>query len=252
MSHARCKAVFPRDHLTTETLKQWAIPAYNLGNPMMDGLELKPHAPQIPGSSLTILLLPGSRSPEAYRNWELIVSSLTSLLKTTESIWFLAAIAPGLHLQPLTQILQAHHWQSRPEKVAVKPAILASQARYFYQRSATLVLTQQAYSFCLQRAEIAIAMTGTATEQFVGLGKPVITLPGQGPQFTPTFAEAQTRLLGCSVTLVQEPSQVAAAITKLRQAPEQLKALQQNGQQRMGQPGAAKRIALSLESYLVV
>ena len=39
-------------------------------------------------------------------------------------------------------------------------------------------------------------MAGTASEQAIGLGKPVIQIEGQGPQFTKSFAEAQRRLLG--------------------------------------------------------
>ena len=39
-------------------------------------------------------------------------------------------------------------------------------------------------------------MAGTAAEQAIGLGKPVIQIEGKGPQFTKTFAEAQRRLLG--------------------------------------------------------
>jgi hypothetical protein len=42
-------------------------------------------------------------------------------------------------------------------------------------------------------------MAGTAAEQAVGLAKPVLQLPGQGPQFTASFAEAQRRLLGPTV-----------------------------------------------------
>jgi len=39
-------------------------------------------------------------------------------------------------------------------------------------------------------------MAGTAAEQAIGLGKPVIPIEGKGPQFTKSFAEAQRRLLG--------------------------------------------------------
>jgi len=39
-------------------------------------------------------------------------------------------------------------------------------------------------------------MAGTAAEQAIGLGIPVIQIEGKGPQFTKTFAEAQRRLLG--------------------------------------------------------
>ena len=42
-------------------------------------------------------------------------------------------------------------------------------------------------------------MAGTASEQAIGLAKPVIQIEGKGPQFTKSFAEAQRRLLGKSV-----------------------------------------------------
>ena len=49
-------------------------------------------------------------------------------------------------------------------------------------------------------------MAGTAAEQAIGLAKPVIQLPGRGPQFTSSFAEAQRRLLGKTVFCAKEDS----------------------------------------------
>ena len=51
----------------------------------------------------------------------------------------------------------------------------------------------------LQQSDLVIGMAGTAIEQAVGLAKPVLQVPGQGPQFTAAFAEAQRRLLGPTV-----------------------------------------------------
>jgi uncharacterized protein (TIGR03492 family) len=94
---------------------------------------------------------------------------------------------------------------------------------------------------------LAIAMAGTATEQFVGLGKPVVTLPGRGPQFVPAFAEAQTRLLGASVHLVPTPAQVPDKVQQiLTSPPEYWQAIATNGFRRMGCPGGADRIANAL------
>ena len=83
------------------------------------------------------------------------------------------------------------------------------------QRKATLILSQQSFNDYLYEADLAVAMAGTATEQFVGLGKPAIAIPGTGPQFTPAFAEAQSRLLGPSLILVKHPSEVATAMQLL-------------------------------------
>lgn len=239
MSRRRCKAVFPRDTLTTEILKQWAIPAFDLGNPMMDGLA--PRGRVGKGESglenvLTFVLLPGSRTPEAYGNWQKIVAAVAGLKEAFgfRKLLFLAAIAPTLDLTPLQQTLKLHQWQLSP---------FPTPQLAFTQANATLILSQSAFNDWLQQADFAIAMSGTATEQFVGLGKPALILPGKGPQFTPAFAEAQTRLLGPSAILVKQPAQAAAVVQSLLQDPDRLQLIAENGRRRMGEPGAAQRIA---------
>jgi uncharacterized protein (TIGR03492 family) len=265
ISHSRCKAVFPRDSLTAQTLQKWSIPAFDLGNPMMDRLEpvtpLANSDPQL-RQSLTILLLPGSRPPEAYANWEQILMAVTELIATfsDHQLLFLAAIAPGLNLEPLCQVLENAGFQ----KVIVDPPITSvtkqsweelsnlplpipdPNALTFKYKDASLILTQHAYNNCLHLAEVAIAMAGTATEQFIGLGKPAITIPGKGPQFTYAFAEAQSRHLGPSVTLVQHPNQVADAVQSLLNDAKRIQLIAENGLRRMGKPGAAHRIAACL------
>ncbi len=239
LSRPQCQAVFPRDTLTANRLKWLGIPAVDLGNPMMDGLDW-----QEPESSetqdwenqpLTLLLLPGSRPPEAYANWELILQALNGLLvKTERPLVGLAAIAPGLDRDRLRQMVMGYRWQPVDEQTF---AVGVGDQR------ATLVLSTERFAEFAQQADMAIALAGTATEQFIGLGKPAITLVGQGPQFTPQFAEAQTRLLGPSVTLVHHPNQVAVAVQALLDNPDRLQIIAENGHKRMGIPGAADRIA---------
>ena len=261
MSRKRCKAVFPRDSLTTEILKQWKIPAFDLGNPMMDGLN-----PSYPRHNffttdtrkqeierpLGITLLPGSRTPEAYKNWDKITIAVSTLIAmfnqedfaghTSGNLVFLAAIAPGLDYDILAKTLKNQGWNIVPNEES-PINIPDDQALTFKQKNGYMILTQTAYNDCLHLGDIAIAMAGTATEQFVGLGKPAFIIPGEGPQFTPLFAEAQTRLLGSSVILVKKPSDVAAEIQTLFANPDRLHAIAKNGVRRMGEAGAAKRIA---------
>lgn len=235
MRHPRCNAVFPRDTITTKTLQKWAIPAFDLGNPMMDGLEphnllnLKPDSQR-----LTILLLPGSRPPEAYENWRNILIAVTELIAAfpTQPLVFLGAIAPTLSLEPLCQSLIDSGFSQ--EKLTFK------------HKNASVILTQNAYNDCLHQADLAIALAGTATEQFIGLGKCAIAFPGNGPQYTYAFAEAQSRHLGLSLILLEHPKQVADAVRSLLQNPQKLEQIAKNGYQRMGKPGAARRIAQCL------
>ena len=263
MSRPRCQAVFPRDSLTTETLQKWSIPAFDLGNPMMDQLEPRTLNQMFYASdaesreqarALTITLLPGSRPPEAYANWQQIMMAVTALLETfhDQSLLFLGAIAPGLSLEPLRQILVNAGFQEVNTKESEKyhSLIPAPEALTFTHKNAYLILTQHAYNECLNLADLAIAMAGTATEQFVGLGKPAIAIPGTGPQFTPAFAEAQSRLLGSSLILVEQPNQVARVVQSLLQDPDRLQLIAENGSRRMGRPGAAHAIATYLIEQL--
>jgi uncharacterized protein (TIGR03492 family) len=107
----------------------------------------------------------------------------------------------------------------------------------------TISIGTQAYVQFMQQGDCAIAMAGTATEQFISLGKPAFIIPGAGPQFTPAFAEAQTRLLGESVILVPQPEDVGMEIQQLLKQPDRLQSIAHNGLLRMGTPGAARRIA---------
>jgi len=293
MSRARCHAVFPRDTLTTKVLQKWSIPAFDLGNPMMDELHPRllrspiPTAPvpmvsrnwdstlensargslpvaeiQEPPHSrqdlLKVLLLPGSRIPEAYENWKLILQAVDNLINhfPNHSLGFVSAISPNLNLETFMYALVEQGWQVHEHPPQTKDPLLncfsTVRAHWLTRQQVTLVLTQEAYADSLHWADWAIAMAGTATEQFVGLGKPAIIFPGKGPQFTQKFAEAQTRLLGESVVLVTKPSQAAIAIHDLVQNPERLQRIAENGRWRMGEPGAAQRIAECLMQQLNV
>ncbi|MGL6339398.1 MAG: lipid-A-disaccharide synthase-related protein, partial [Waterburya sp.] len=120
------------------------------------------------------------------------------------------------------------------------------------QNNTKLILSQQSYQNFLNQADIAIAMAGTATEQFVGLGKPAIIIPGDGPQFNYAFAEAQSRLLGCSIIMVESPTQVKSAIAEVINNSQLLEKIDLNGKQRLGATGAAKRIAQQLVNKILI
>jgi uncharacterized protein (TIGR03492 family) len=255
LSRDRCKAVFPRDKLTTEVLRQHQVPAFDLGNPMTDGVALDPHTPIFyqPQSAqheldhpLIVTLLPGSRPPEAYANWIQILIATNSLIPvfSERKIICLAAITPTLDLAILQGNLSELGWvQVANTDSDLIDLIPDSRVTYYQRDRATIVISTQAYRQCMHLGDCAIAMAGTATEQFIGLGKPAFIIPGAGPQFTPAFAEAQTRLLGESVILVAQAQNVGVEMQRLLGQPDQLRSITRNGLLRMGTPGAARRIA---------
>jgi uncharacterized protein (TIGR03492 family) len=201
----------------------------------MDGLTPKgfdwerlPVAPQ----AQVALILPGSRTPEAYANFQLLLSAFSQL---EPALVGLAALTGSLDTPELVDTLSDWHYQ----RLAPDLARLQRGERRVY-------LVWGAFADCLNRADLVLAMTGTATEQAVGLGKPVISLVGGGPQFTYRFAEAQTRLLGPSVTLLPNPEAIAPVARKLLTDLPLRAELAANGLARMGTPGAAQRIAQHL------
>lgn len=251
MKRSRCRAVFPRDQITADVLQPYRIPVCSLGNPMMDHLEPRSLLSENVDhweNSLKVLLLPGSRFPEAQRNWERILQAVDSIQEQYPGrrLILLAALSPALDLAPFIQALTAQGWRSSLAPTHPVTPTSISYSRY----SATLQFSQSSYNEYLHLADVAIAMAGTATEQFAGLGKPVISLPGWGPQFTQSFAEAQTRLLGASVTLCGYPAEVGLEIKKMMANPDRLHIIAQNGRHRLGKPGAAHRIATHLFSLL--
>jgi uncharacterized protein (TIGR03492 family) len=270
LSRPRCKAVFPRDSLTHTVLQRWQIPSFDEGNPMMDDLTVSEKSHQqfeailaslappeqsskAPKTRLTFVLLPGSRSPEAYENWSIIIQSVSALIRVfgnQKQLLFLGAIAPQLEFAPLQSSLESYGWRAANEPL-VQSLDQRDPSFYMFERYHGKLILTHAFNQCLYHADFALAMAGTATEQFVGLGKPALSFVGQGPQFTPQFAEAQTRLLGAGVTLVDQPNRAPDVVTALLQDPDRLQLIQTNGLRRMGAPGAAQRIARRLQQLTV-
>jgi uncharacterized protein (TIGR03492 family) len=245
MGHSRCRGVVVRDRLTADHLQRTGLRRIHTGNPMMDGLQPSDRGPHLTSphrDALTLVLLPGSRAPEAYDNWQIILTALASVQSAIapRPLHCLAAIVPSLDPDTLATILQQQGWT--PGEAGEAGEATATYPT-FYRGNATLLLTQDAYGDCLHQADGAIAMAGTATEQVVGLGKPAFTLLGKGPQFNPAFAEAQTRLLGPSVILVESPAALGSILVEVLGDHPRLATIQANGAKRMGPPGAADRIA---------
>ena len=131
------------------------------------------------------------------------------------------------------------------------------------QRDGALAINvhRGAFRAVLQRSNLVIGMAGTAIEQAVGLAKPVLQLPGEGPQFTAAFAEAQRRLLGPTVfcapgetgshqTLVATAELAMALLERSGQDPAFRKQCHIEAQRRLGEAGGGPRMAAAICALL--
>ncbi|MAB54548.1 MAG: hypothetical protein CMN93_01330 [Synechococcus sp. CPC35] len=246
LSSRRFLAVFSRDQLTADDLsEQLRRPVNFLGNPFMDPV-LTP-VPPLPLVGNRIGLLPGSRRPELESNLQLLLQ-LMGNLPPSETLHADLALVAGLDDTALQKIADSVGWQLNNGALERSGAPSVQVRRGSFQA-------------VLQHSNLVIGMAGTAVEQAVGLAKPVLQLPGQGPQFTEAFAEAQRRLLGPTVFCAEGESgseknlQASAAMVTvlLERARHDLELKQQcraEGARRLGHQGGGRRMASAITALL--
>ena len=251
----KCQAVFTRDALTAADLNRQGLKkAQFVGNPVMDNLNSTGKDLQLIPGVRTIALLPGSRLREATDNLVLLLELVKEIASnSTVPVQFRAALVPNLMPQ-LDDIAARSGWQHRSGKLISQH--IKSPERH-PKLGVEVLCYADAFADILQQSSLVIGMTGTAVEQAVGLGKPVIAVPGNGPAFTYRFAEAQNRLLGDSVQVIgTQPAnsdiikEAALAVDRTLQDDKYLASCIQNGLERMGQAGGSIKIANYVANYL--
>jgi uncharacterized protein (TIGR03492 family) len=268
LQQRRCLRVWSRDALTASDLsEQLARPVTFLGNPFLDPVALDPPAqeaapPQGAEGIPSLGLLPGSRLPEAAANLELMLQVLARLpapLQSAGALRIRAALVGDLNGERVGQLAAAHQWdlETRMERAGGTATVLR-------RGGLVLELVWDGFAGILAGSDLLLSMAGTAAEQAVGLGRPVLQLAGQGPQFTEGFAEAQRRLLGPGVicapgvpgsegVLATTAAKVAALLAELRdpeRGPRWRRQLAQIGQERIGRPGGSERMAAAIMELL--
>ncbi|PIP12160.1 MAG: hypothetical protein COX49_07175 [bacterium (Candidatus Stahlbacteria) CG23_combo_of_CG06-09_8_20_14_all_40_9] len=208
--------IFTHDELTANNLQHCGISAIFLGNPMMDELE-KENLYNPPEDKSLIGILPGSRK-EAYENIKKIGVVINKL---THSY-------PGLHFA-----------------IAVSNTIDKNRLRDSISGiNAEIDLVKNAFVDVVTSSKLVISLSGTASEQTVGLGIPIISFVGTGPQTTFNRLKGQEKLLGGCLKFVKDfPDGVVKEIIKLLSNENLRQERGRIGIERMGPKGGAKRIA---------
>ncbi|MBD2676474.1 MULTISPECIES: lipid-A-disaccharide synthase-related protein [Nostoc] len=248
LNSSRCLTVFTRDSYTAADLQRQGIAKAQFGGiPALDrlvptgkDLQLKPDIP-------AIALLPGSRMPEASRNFCLQLQLVVEIAKVMPEsrFQFRAALVPSL-MAELDDIAKSQGWQLNQGVLTYSlPGSSAQESPLVEVRCYS-----DAFSDIVYYSNLVIGMAGLAVDLAVAIGKPIIQIPGEGPQFTYAFAEAQTRLLGINAqTIGTGPAtpdtlkQAARRTVETLQDADYLAKCQKNGPERFGPPGASERIA---------
>lgn len=241
--------ILTRDKPTADDLSRQGFARVHFGGlPSLDwirptGLDLA-----IDPGHKVVALLPGSRLPEAERNLAVMLRfAAIATAAGGHPVAFRAALVPALAAR-LPQVAADAGWTldgtvlTGPEGRNGRPRIHCPP---------------DAYNDILLACDIIIGMAGLAVDQGVAIGKPVLQIAGEGPQFNARFAEAQERLLGLSLRTIGPPPVADDALAggaALMQATfddtAYLAACARNGRERLGTPGGAHRIAARILAAL--
>ena len=232
----QCKLVLSRDEFTAEHLRRNRINAHSFGNAMMDDplldssmfnvqcstqepqpSNLEPRTSNLEQMKI-IGLVPSSRI-DAYDNLQRMLEVIR-LIPQKERITFLVSVAPNLDMQKIQAIIDP------------------------FKEDVQLELSRESLGYDIRRSSLMLGMTGTGNEQVVGLKTPLVLLEGSGPQSSKGRLNHYKKLLGKAIFIPKGSQQkIAQQIGELLQDDQRMREMGEGGAERMGQPGAAEKMA---------
>jgi uncharacterized protein (TIGR03492 family) len=241
MGSRRCRLVAVRDRLTARGLRRHGVAVLAPGNPMMDGFAPAPLPAWLEGQR-RLLLLPGSRLPEALGNLKRLLKGLPN---GPEPTTVLLACGSRPSTDELAPLLSAAGF------LADSPPAGSGAAAAWRRGAVQLLVGPGCFSRWAGWSELGLATAGTATEQLVGLGVPALSLPGPGPQFKAGFARRQGRLLGGAVQPCAGARELQARAEALLADPTARQRLGRIGRRRMGPAGGSERLVRAITGQLL-
>ncbi len=225
--------VYTRDEPSAAHLRDAGVQhASFVGNLMMDLLKPELDLEPLLDGRPALALLPGSRDDHLF-SFPLMLQALEHI----PEVQVLGAFQVNLDRIPLPT---GWSWVAPTD---LERSMTAERAALHAGGTRVPVL-KDAFAAALHAAHAVIGTTGTANEQAVGLGKPVIGFPTHGPQYLEPFAKAQQRLLGPSLILTNaDASEIAAAVRRTLTDTALLETAHRVGPERMGVSGGALRLA---------
>ena len=244
MKHLNCKTVIVRDQITANNLLRKGVNANFLGNPMMDFVSSDIEENSSFDDYRKIVLLIGSRYPEALNNLSSFLSCLNSF-NHKKKLLILFPLSSNCELMKIKNILKQYAYQ------AEQMEFLLGEDSVWRKNDQYIVIGIGTFKNWANLAEIGLSNAGTATEQISGLGIPSLSIPGIGPQFTKTFAKRQQRLLGGTVLACNGEEDLLEKLDRLLNDQVFRNEQSKFGVERMGKKGASERIVNHLKLKLL-
>jgi uncharacterized protein (TIGR03492 family) len=247
-----CRVAFARDAATATALVRAGVNACYSGNPMMDDLEPSNREPGamlgVAQGDLVVTCLPGSR-----RDAQANAAQLLRLIPTAidgRRVHYVFAIPEQFDVEPVrrtvtegggarvTGVWREACSDSGSERTSLR--LVSGDGR------AVASFAHGVFADALHRADVVIGLAGTANEQAIGLGKPLITLASSGVQGA-SYVRMKMRYFGEAAVLVPSRGDALARtlVALVGDAPRRAR-MAVAGRALMGAPGASAAIAQTI------
>ncbi len=256
-----CENVHPRDEDTHYRMLNAGVPSAFVGNTLMDCLAPGTPIPAPAEGAVRVGLLPGSRE-EGPRNLALMLQVLIPLGQAMRAQGlrpdFRAALARSV--EPERAMAALRQAQDRPGSPGGRPeprrraelrergwqCELGADQDSWIARDDETTVTMHYGSFVevVGSSRLVFGLAGAANEQAAGLGSPLVTMVGAGPQTSLRRLQEQQRLLlGAPLIVGGTPTQKAQAMLDLLRDEERCQQMAAAGRRAMGPPGAVAALA---------
>ena len=227
--------VFVRDDMTAQRLAEHGVHAY-AANAIVD--LYTGDAQEIAVAFDPIFaVFPGSRET-AYDDARMLARIVRLVAREQLGAGAVISIAPGIDAQRMCERFEADGWRIVRHNDSRSPFSL-----YDGEREVVRAWTGPLGSM-LRRASIVLGQAGTANEAAASMGIPVIAFVRASEQRRPWYRRRQIGLLGDAMLVVgADPPAAAQEVGALLHDAGRRKRMGEIGRERMGEPGAAARIA---------
>jgi len=230
------KKVYCRDDMLASALRASGVNAFSAGNIMLDTIPCgKFEVAKKRKRACAITLLPGSRVWTG-QSLKLQVEALRHLPEAMRPDVFVA-VAGGVNIDDLAQETGLIHKTSRSRNPADLGQLVGD--------GLTLHLATGVVGNLIEASDLVLSQAGTATQQALGMGKPVITF-NRADNRPKRMADEQALMGEARILTKPDAKEISEAIIFLLSKRQERLRLGEIGRERLGGPGTMDAVIADL------
>ena len=244
-----CTEAYPRDALTAAALERAGVACRYLGNPMMDGLEGTGDRLGIGDDETVVGLLAGTRADAEANMLDLLAAAgrAPHHMDASARLRFVFAARPELDPAALAPAIAADPRLGAWRVVSSGPRGGDGVVmRLDHPAGMQALVTKGRFADVLRLSSLVVGMAGTANEQAIGLGIPLVAVPAAGIQGERYVRMKMEYFGGSALYAPRDPDAIAGAVAQLLADPGRCARMAAAGRERMGEPGASDAIAAAI------